>query len=169
MATSTQESTAGVQESTLATRWKDLEKHRRRAASRAVGDTAADPEATLFLTWGKHKGVSFTQAWLDESYVKWCCEHMHIQEVSGNRLAWLHFLSVRIAAEVEALETLYPDTASRTGSESAAENGTSRHLAALEARMLIMERVMMRVLAAVSDSTPSSEEPSPEGPSAGGS
>ena len=76
--------------------------HRRRAASGAVGDTAADPEATLFLTWGKLKGVSFTQAWLDESYVKWCCQHMHIQEVSGNRLAWLHFLSVRIAAPAMA-------------------------------------------------------------------
>ena len=115
----------------------------------------------MILTWGKHKGASFAEAWLDQNYVKWCCEHMSTQQVSGNRLAWLTYLSKRMAAEVEALDTLYPDTTASASSGSAAETArataraTATRFAALEARMLSMEhaveRVLMRVLAAASE------------------
>ena len=118
----------------------------------------------MVLTWGKHSGVSFAEAWLDQSYVKWCCQYMHPQQVSGNRLAWLTYLSMRMAAEVEALDILYPDTTRNTSGESgctgstlcpdtAAEIGMPSRFAALEARMLSLERVVpMLVLAAVPDS-----------------
>lgn len=139
-----------MKQGTLASRWQDLTLRRERAASRADADTSA-AEEKMVLTWGKHSGVSFAEAWLDQSYVKWCCEHMHLQQVSGNRLAWLTYLSMRMAAEVEALDTLYPDTTTSTSSESAAEIGMPSRFAALEARMLSMERVVMRVLAAVSE------------------
>ena len=149
-----------TRERTLATRWKDLEEHRGRAADRAIVGDTGDVGKTQVLSWGKHKGVSFAKAWLDQDYVKWSCEHMHIQEVSGNRLAWLNYLSMRMAVEVEALGTLYPDTVTNTGSESTAEIGTSRRLAALEARMWCVEQLMERILAAVSDSIPGGNEPS---------
>ena len=138
---------------TLAARWEDLEERRRRAADMASGDADAGGDMCV-LSWGKHKAESFAEAWLDQPYVKWCCEHMHIHAVSGNRLAWLNYLTARIAAEVEVLDALGPDTAT-------AEITTSRRLAALEARMLSMEQtLMMRLLASFSDRTPGGEEPS---------
>ena len=139
-----------MKQNTLASRWKDLTLRRERAASGAIAGAAAEEEK-MVLTWGKHSGMSFAEAWLDESYVKWCCEHMYPQQVSGNRLAWLTYLSMRMAAEVEALDTLHPDTTTSTSSESAAEIGMASRFAALEARMLSMERVVMRVLAAVAE------------------
>ena len=68
---------------TLATRWKDLEERRRRAAEMASGDADAGGDICVL------SGEFFAEAWLDQPYVKWCCEHMHIHEVSGNRLAEL--------------------------------------------------------------------------------
>jgi len=132
---------------TLATRWKDLEERRRRAAEMASGDADAGGDICVL------SGEFFAEAWLDQPYVKWCCEHMHIHEVSGNRLAGLNYLTTRIAAKVEVLDALCPDTAT-------AEITTSRRLAALEAWVLGMEQTLMRLLASFSDRTPGGEEPS---------
>ena len=106
------------------------------------------------LSWGKHKGKSFAEAWLDQAYVKWCCEHMRTSAVSGNRLAWLNYLSARIAAEVEELDAPGVDTATAETTATAASR-----LAALEARVFSMEQWQMRLLASFSDRTPGGEEP----------
>ena len=137
-------------ESTLTMRWKDLEERRasrERAEERARASATSDTEGlgcVQILDWGKHKGDSFAEAWLDKAYVKWCCEHMHIHQVKGNRLAWLNYLSMKMAAEVEALD-------------ATTESATPQRLANLEARMSNMEQMLGRILIAIEESIPGSE------------
>ena len=150
-----------MQMRTLAARWHDLEERRRRAADAASGDSHAAGDRTV-LSWGKHTGKTFAEAWLDQAYVKWCCEHMRMSMVGGNQLAWLIYVSERIAAEVEMLDMLGPDAAT-----AVAETTTSRRLAAVEARVLSMEQTLVRLVASVaslSDRTPGGEEPPPPPP-----
>ena len=142
----------------MAARWDELEQRRQRAADRDA-DAAGSRRV---LTWGKHTGKTFAEAWLDQAYVKWYCEHMRMINVGGNQLAWMVYVGERIAREVEMLDRLGPDAAT-----AVAETTTSRRLAAVEARVASMEQTLMRLVASVaslSDRTPGGEEPPPPTP-----
>ena len=107
----------------------------------------------IVLEWGKHAGKLFGEAWLDQNYVKWCCEHMNPQGATGNRQAWLNYLSTRMAAEVEALDADHPQdrdtttTKKSTNIESVAES--DRRIAELEARVRFLEQAWSRLMTMV--------------------
>ena len=92
--------------------------------------------------------------------------HDLIELTLGHCKKVLDILSMRMAVEAEALDTLYPDTdtTSSASSESAAEIVTATRFADLEARMLSMERVVMRLVAVASEACDEFEIPGRETP-----
>ncbi len=107
------------------------------------------------LTFGKHKGKTFDEAFLDQSYVGWCCGHMDIGKVDGNQFAWLSYLSTKMAEEEERLD----EAEQRAESSATSVTGTSQPRAAtvkghvstdritlLEDRVASLEGMLSRML-----------------------
>ena len=73
---------------------------------------------------------------------------MHVHQLEGNRLAWLNYLSVRMAMEVESLDAAADNMDTQT------EIVLLRRLATLEARMSNMEQMLGRILMAIGENIP---------------
>ena len=117
------------------------------------------------MTWGKHKGSTFQQAFEDQDYLTWCVAHLVKEKLVGNRLAWYEFMEDQIqpAEEKEASQededpattrfraTPRPRPAAEEMSNENAERleAVEAQVGAIEQRLGAMETMLSEIVLAM--------------------
>ena len=132
---------------TLRSRWLAFREQQNNVVTQSL------PAGKQVIKFGeKWKNHTFDEAWADQGYVGWCCQHMTMETArgSGNKLAWLNYLNMRMATELEVPEEeqVTGNSGSGAGTDRDTE-GMMQRIRSVEQRMASMERMLSRILEAV--------------------